>query len=896
MFLEENNSEGYNHQTNGLPGDEDSSQHEQQLEGSSMQSFDLNTIGDCFDVTSPVAPGGDEVMDFIQLMDMGEAGNRNNGNCNNNNSNNRVLKGNIGETQTCNRNNNCNSSNNNSNETFSLEDFILKPQSEGEDSSAVVDNGGLVCMESPLYDVTSPPSSMTGGDNTETFWMMNNGLYSGDPSIAGITAGGVAELGSPSQFSIASESTIAAGIASPPGCGMGVGSPVIDFQDLENTIAAGALGGEHDMGSSGSEESGKQTQGEVVVKQEKGKSVKGGDRKTSSNKRKTGNRHKRVSNENDATEEEEEEELVDENDLKGRRVNNTGSRPNRSISTSSVSSASTARQSFCLDANAIDLLCQSPPSISSPASSAATFLTTNTTTGNTVTVPTQLMGSSNDCPLSSSILSNMFLPTYTATPPTSTAAPSPRVSLQPHHPQLLQNQPPIAIVPSTSVNPPSSTSVGNVAGNRVKPIAPAPSPSSSGAVSSPSATASNNESTVHGSKKTKSGNSVYTAPSPGSTTSSRKSIVCEVPEIKGEDVSGLSKQKLRLIKNRHAASLSRQKKKAHLDGLEAKVRETEEANTRLKEEVAEVRNENESLKSELQHLRNLIAMNMGAEMQQPGSKKRKLKKEVAGVCLMTVLLSFAFFGPTISGLFKNQIGGGLGPSNYIESHSTGRTLMSAHGGDGMSAVRAGDTLELEFKPPLIPDYRESRNKYRRGLEASSRSGVGSNGELMAVPSKNELQEMVQFARNRQIPPTTTTTDGGNKRNDRATTGGSLSSPSSATKELALKSLNPVTAQLSSVLHKKKDTSYMICPDAQYIWRSSGGGKRNSSLGTATGAGEEDEEDAGSLGGDLKLSVLVPLHYGSKGDAPGRAKFQQIDCVVENISEIEVDKSYVDSRV
>lgn len=86
------------------------------------------------------------------------------------------------------------------------------------------------------------------------------------------------------------------------------------------------------------------------------------------------------------------------------------------------------------------------------------------------------------------------------------------------------------------------------------------------------------------------------------------------------DVSGLSKREARLVKNRAAAFLSRQRKREEFEAMEVRVRELEDENARL-QQLAQKGNQYEELRSEIEHLQ--------AQLQAAEKRELSLSMEIA---------------------------------------------------------------------------------------------------------------------------------------------------------------------------------------------------------------------------------------------------------------------------
>jgi hypothetical protein len=88
-----------------------------------------------------------------------------------------------------------------------------------------------------------------------------------------------------------------------------------------------------------------------------------------------------------------------------------------------------------------------------------------------------------------------------------------------------------------------------------------------------------------------------------------RSTAVSVKDYVAPDVSGLSKREARLVKNRAAAFLSRQRKREEFEEMQVRVGELEEENARLKREqpkdsrVSHLEQENARLQQEIQSLR-----------------------------------------------------------------------------------------------------------------------------------------------------------------------------------------------------------------------------------------------------------------------------------------------------
>ncbi|KAI6046445.1 hypothetical protein EDC04DRAFT_2888114 [Pisolithus marmoratus] len=87
------------------------------------------------------------------------------------------------------------------------------------------------------------------------------------------------------------------------------------------------------------------------------------------------------------------------------------------------------------------------------------------------------------------------------------------------------------------------------------------------------------------------------------------------------DVSGLSKREARLVKNRAAAFLSRQRKREEFEAMEVRVRQLEDENARL-QQLAQKGNQYEELRSEIEHLQ--------AQLQAAEKRELNLSMEIAG--------------------------------------------------------------------------------------------------------------------------------------------------------------------------------------------------------------------------------------------------------------------------
>jgi len=114
----------------------------------------------------------------------------------------------------------------------------------------------------------------------------------------------------------------------------------------------------------------------------------------------------------------------------------------------------------------------------------------------------------------------------------------------------------------------------------------------------------------------------------------------------------------RLIKNRESAQASRQRKKAHVDELEAQIHILKQHNSQLSTQVNQLVHENKSLREELQKLHTLVKKTVVGNVipdvqamrpiqpkhpEQHGSHATPAAKANAGVCLLIVLFSFGLF-------------------------------------------------------------------------------------------------------------------------------------------------------------------------------------------------------------------------------------------------------------
>ncbi|KAI6116011.1 hypothetical protein F5141DRAFT_1212617 [Pisolithus sp. B1] len=86
------------------------------------------------------------------------------------------------------------------------------------------------------------------------------------------------------------------------------------------------------------------------------------------------------------------------------------------------------------------------------------------------------------------------------------------------------------------------------------------------------------------------------------------------------DVSGLSKREARLVKNRAAAFLSRQRKREEFEAMEVRVRQLEDENARL-QQLAQKSNQYEELRSEIERLH--------AQLQAAEKRELNLSMEIA---------------------------------------------------------------------------------------------------------------------------------------------------------------------------------------------------------------------------------------------------------------------------
>lgn len=86
------------------------------------------------------------------------------------------------------------------------------------------------------------------------------------------------------------------------------------------------------------------------------------------------------------------------------------------------------------------------------------------------------------------------------------------------------------------------------------------------------------------------------------------------------DVSGLSKREARLVKNRAAAFLSRQRKREEFEAMEVRVRQLEDENARL-QQLAQKGNQYEELRSEIERLH--------AQLQAAEKRELNLSMEIA---------------------------------------------------------------------------------------------------------------------------------------------------------------------------------------------------------------------------------------------------------------------------
>jgi hypothetical protein len=130
----------------------------------------------------------------------------------------------------------------------------------------------------------------------------------------------------------------------------------------------------------------------------------------------------------------------------------------------------------------------------------------------------------------------------------------------------------------------------------------------------------------------------------------------------------LLKKQQRLLKNRESASLSRQKKKEHLQNLELKLKEAANKNEILLKENLLLRNRVLQLEKENQLLK-------GRSLLTPSRAAGTIM--ILGLCFTLTLLPFKGY---ISLPFMSQPVTSLAPYHHHHyHHGTGRALMSLHG-------------------------------------------------------------------------------------------------------------------------------------------------------------------------------------------------------------------------
>jgi len=123
-------------------------------------------------------------------------------------------------------------------------------------------------------------------------------------------------------------------------------------------------------------------------------------------------------------------------------------------------------------------------------------------------------------------------------------------------------------------------------------------------------------------------------------------------ELTGEEEKELKRQR-RLIKNRESAQASRQRKKAHVEELEAEIAGLKREKDELRDELTSLHAENLGLKREVGHLQDVIKRsgllstlwdNL-TSIRKSGGDFDQLPANVkaAGVCLLMVLFSFGMF-------------------------------------------------------------------------------------------------------------------------------------------------------------------------------------------------------------------------------------------------------------
>lgn len=164
----------------------------------------------------------------------------------------------------------------------------------------------------------------------------------------------------------------------------------------------------------------------------------------------------------------------------------------------------------------------------------------------------------------------------------------------------------------------------------------------------------------------------------------------------GAPVDQTVKKARRMQKNRESAMLSRQRKKAHLDGLETTNKNLADENLRLRtdkeklsQKVLHLEGENSALREEINRLKGLPST---------ASSTGVLTSFNGKTTLMACLMCFAFFGNPAGTLNNYRNGSPLAlnrphaPSLAPERYHTGRTLQSVADIDEMNTAVSANTI------------------------------------------------------------------------------------------------------------------------------------------------------------------------------------------------------------